>query len=212
MIKKDNKMYSHVFFFVSIFLIAGCQSTPKAAPPASSPETTAKVSKVEAQPSQKVTESKSETVQSNKKEVAVIETNKGTIVFKFYPVDAPKTVENFKKLVNGKFYDNLTWHRVVKGFVIQGGDPHGDGSGGPGYTIEDEFNARPHLEGTVAMARTPLPHSAGSQFYICLAPQPNLDGKYTVFGQTIEGFDVVQNIVVGDKIMNIRIEEREMSK
>src|SRR3989338_11204413 len=77
-------------------------------------------------------------------EVAVIETNKGMIVFKFYPDDAPKTVENFKKLANQKFYDNLTWHRVEKHFVIQGGDPNGNGSGGPGYTIPAEFNARSH--------------------------------------------------------------------
>lgn len=144
-------------------------------------------------------------------EAAVIETNKGTIVFKFYPDDAPKTVENFKKLARQKFYDNLTWHRVEKHFVIQGGDPNGNGSGGPGYTIPAEFNARSHLEGTVAMARSFLPDSAGSQFYICLEARPDLDGKYTVFGQAIEGFDVIHKIEVGDRMLSVRIEDREVS-
>jgi len=148
-------------------------------------------------------------------DVAVIETEKGTIRFKFYPEDAPQAVANFTKLANDKFYDGLTFHRVVKEprpFVIQGGDPKGDGSGGPGYTIPDEFNARPHLEGTVAMARPPAPsNSAGSQFYICLAAQPHLDGKYTVFGQTIEGFDVVQRIQKGDVMKSVRIEKQMIS-
>lgn len=146
-------------------------------------------------------------------EVAVIETEKGSIVFKFYPVDAPQTVDNFKKLAGQKFYDGLTFHRVEKmpvPFLIQGGDPNGDGTGGPGYTIPDEFNPRPHLEGTIAMARTGDADSAGSQFYICLSPAPQLDGKYTVFGQTIEGFDVLHRIEKGDVMKQVRIESREV--
>ncbi len=149
----------------------------------------------------------------NTEDAAVVETDRGTIVFKFYPNDAPKTVENFKKLADQKFYDGLTFHRVEKmprPFVIQGGDPNGDGSGGPGYTIADEFNARPHLEGTVAMAHTEAPGSAGSQFYISLAAAPHLDGKYTVFGQTIEGFDVIHRIEKGDVMKSVRIEKREV--
>ena len=149
----------------------------------------------------------------NMEDVATIETNRGMIVFKFYPNEAPKTVENFKKLVAQKFYDGLTFHRVEKiprPFVIQGGDPSGDGTGGPGYTVPDEFNARPHLEGTVAMAHTDMPASAGSQFYICLAAAPDLDGKYTVFGQTTEGFDVIHRIEKGDVMKSIRIEKREV--
>jgi len=144
-------------------------------------------------------------------EVAVIETEKGTIVFQFYLDDAPKTIENFKKLTNDKFYDGLNFHRVVKEpkpFVIQGGCPLGDGTGGPGYTIKAEFNKRKHLEGTVAMARAAHPDSAGSQFYICLAPQSFLDGQYTVFGQVIEGLDVVHSIDQGDKMLKVMIEER----
>lgn len=136
---------------------------------------------------------------------AVIQTEKGEIVFKFYPEDAPKTVDNFIKLARKGFYDGLTFHRVVPNFVIQGGDPSGDGSGGPGYTIPAEFNSRSHLTGTVAMARAMDPNSAGSQFYICLGRQPNLDGQYTVFGQVTAGMDVVQAIRVGDKMLKVTV-------
>ncbi len=136
---------------------------------------------------------------------AVIETNKGTIVFKFFPEVAPKTVENFVALANKKFYDGLTWHRVEPGFVIQGGDPNGNGTGGPGYTIKAEFNDKPHLKGTVAMARAQDPDSAGSQFYICLAPAPFLDHKYTVFGQVTEGMGVVEAIRVGDRMLHVDV-------
>ncbi len=143
-------------------------------------------------------------------DVAVIKTAKGTIAFKFFPEDAPATVENFKKLARQSFYNKLTFHRIESDFVIQGGDPKADGTGGPGYTISDEFNARPHLEGTVAMARSPLPNSAGSQFYICLAPSPELDGKYTVFGQVTEGLEVVHQIRKGDAMETVTIEKKEV--
>ena len=135
--------------------------------------------------------------------IAVLETNKGTIKFKFYPEVAPGTVENFKKLAKQGFYDGLLFHRVVPGFVIQGGCPEGTGRGGPGYNIKAEFNSRKHLEGTVAMARAGHPDSAGSQFYICLAPQPSLDNKYTVFGQVTEGMNVVHSIRKGDRMEKV---------
>ena len=125
---------------------------------------------------------------------AMIEMDAGKVVIEFYEKDAPETVANFVKLAKKGFYDGLKFHRVVPGFVVQGGDPKGDGTGGPGYTIKDEFNSRKHLTGTVAMARTPAPNSAGSQFYITLAPQPVLDSKYTVFGQVVDGMDVVMKI------------------
>lgn len=133
---------------------------------------------------------------------AVIETNKGKIVIELYPNKAPSTVANFAKLANSGFYNGIKWHRVEPGFVIQGGDPlskdedpNNDGTGGPGYMINAEFNDVKHVKGTVAMARQPQdPNSAGSQFYICLAPAPFLDGQYTVFGQVVEGLDVVDSI------------------
>lgn len=153
---------------------------------------------------------------SGKVPYAIIETNRGRIVIKLFPEKAPRTVENFIKLANEKFYDGIRWHRVEPGFVIQGGDPlsrdndpSNDGLGGPGYTIPDEFNDLPHLEGTVAMAHSAFPNSGGSQFYICLAPQPSLDGKYTVFGQTVEGLDVVHAIRVGDVMKTVRVEYRD---
>ena len=144
---------------------------------------------------------------------AIIEmANGGKIVIKFYPKDAPNTVDNFIKLAQKGFYDGLTFHRVVPGFVVQGGDPRGDGTGGPGYKIKAEFNSRKHLEGTVAMARSADPDSAGSQFYICLAPQPFLDGKYTVFGQVIKGMDVVHKIAKGDVMKKVTIVNKEAEK
>lgn len=128
--------------------------------------------------------------------VAIIELAKGgRIVFKFYPEDAPNTVDNFIELTNKGFYDGLKFHRVIPGFIAQGGCPLGTGTGGPGYTIKAEFNSQKHIRGTVAMARSQDPDSAGSQFYICLEPQPDLDGKYTVFGQVIEGLNVLDGIV-----------------
>jgi len=143
--------------------------------------------------------------------VAVLKTNKGKIVIELYPDSAPKTVANFLKLISEGFYDGLTFHRYVEEFVIQGGDPNGDGTGGPGYTIPDEFDnpkQRPHLKGTVAMAKTQEPDSAGSQFYICLDDQPSLDGKYTTFGQVIEGMDTVMRLRKNDIIRSARLEEK----
>lgn len=140
---------------------------------------------------------------------AIIEMEKGgRIVFEFYPKDAPNTVDNFIKLANKGFYDGLTFHRVIAGFMAQGGCPLGTGTGGPGYKIKAEFNSRKHLRGTVAMARAQDPDSAGSQFYICFEPQPSLDGQYTVFGQVIEGMDVVDGIKVGDVMKKVTIVDK----
>jgi peptidylprolyl isomerase/peptidyl-prolyl cis-trans isomerase B (cyclophilin B) len=131
----------------------------------------------------------------------------GEIRIELYPEDAPKTVESFITLATKGFYDGLTFHRVVPGFVAQGGDPKGDGTGGPGYTLKAEFNQRKHVRGTVAMARSAQPDSAGSQFYICFAPAAHLDGKYTVFGQVTKGMEVVDRIKVGDRMKTVRIEK-----
>src|SRR5438445_10558205 len=139
---------------------------------------------------------------------AVITMDKGgEITIAFFPEDAPKTVDNFVKLAKKRFYDGLTFHRVEPGFVVQGGDPKGNGSSGPGYTIKAEFNPHKHVRGTVAMARAADPDSAGSQFYICLGPAAFLDGKYTVFGIVTKGMDVVDGIRIGDRMKSVRIIE-----
>jgi peptidyl-prolyl cis-trans isomerase B (cyclophilin B) len=142
------------------------------------------------------------------KEMAVITMEKGgEIRIEFFRQDAPKTVENFVTLARKGFYDGLTFHRVEPNFVVQGGDPKGNGTGGPGYTIKDEFNKQPHVRGAVAMARTQAPNSAGSQFYITLAPAHFLDGQYTVFGHVTSGMEVVDKIKVGDKMKSVKIIE-----
>ena len=141
-------------------------------------------------------------------QTAVIALEKGgEIKIEFFPDDAPKTVENFVKLAKDGFYDNLAFHRVVPGFVVQGGDPKGNGTGGPGYTIKAEFNKNKHVRGAVAMARSAHPDSAGSQFYITYAPQPHLDGSYTVFGKVTSGMELVDQIKQGDKMKSVTIVE-----
>ncbi len=137
---------------------------------------------------------------------ARIHTAKGDIVFRFYPHDAKQHSAAFIKLARAGFYDGLKFHRVEPGFVIQGGCPQGTGTGGPGYNLDAEFNDKPHVKGTVAMARSSSPNSAGSQFYICLGDARFLDKQYTVFGQTIEGQDVVDKIKVGDVMETVTIE------
>lgn len=163
----------------------------------------------------------------NGKEIAVIKTSKGPIKVQLAGNDAPIHVANFVELAQKGFYDNLKFHRYVPGFVIQGGDPNtrdlsqdevvkkasdpygGLGSGNPGYSIKEEYSTNPnnkHLDGTLAMARSQNPNSAGSQFYLCLGDQPMLDSGYTVFGQTIDGLETIAELRVGDVIEGIDIE------
>ena len=137
---------------------------------------------------------------------ARIATDKGEIVFSFYPDVAPQHSAAFIKLARAGFYDGLKFHRYEPGFVIQGGDPSGNGTGGPGYNLDAEFSERPHTKGTVAMARASNPNSAGSQFYICLDDAPFLNRQYTVFGQVVEGQDVVEKIRAGDVMNKVTIE------
>ena len=135
-------------------------------------------------------------------EVAVIKTSEGDMVVQFWTDAAPKTIENFKKLARQGFYDGTIFHRIVKEFMIQGGDPNSKdpakensyGEGGPGYNIKAEFNNHSHDRGVVSMARGPDPDSAGSQFFICLAPVHRLDHQYTTFGKLIKGQDVLEKI------------------
>lgn len=140
------------------------------------------------------------------KATVILTTNKGQIRYKFYPQDAPNTVKRLVELINQGFYNGLTFHRVVPGFVVQGGDPVGNGTGGSGQRLKAEFNNRRHVEGAVAMARAADPDSADSQFYITLGTQPHLDHSYTVFGQVVEGMDVAQKLVPGDKMLSVVIE------
>ena len=173
---------------------------------------------------------------ANGSEIAVIKTNKGTIRVRLYGKDAPINTANFVELSRKGFYDKVRFHRLEPGFVIQGGDPQtkklsakqvvtlvdaqnagtykqGDpmlGTGGPDYVVKGEFDpnniVHKHVDGTLAAARTDDPDSAGSQFYFALAPLPDLDGKYTVFGDTVEGLSVVHSLAVGDVIESITIE------
>ena len=153
------------------------------------------------------------------RQIAVIETNLGTIVIQLFPDVAPGHVENFVKLAQDGFYDGTTFHRVIPGFMIQGGDPNSkdddrsnDGQGGPGYTINAEFSDKPHKRGILSMARAQDPNSAGSQFFIVVADSNFLDGEYTVFGEVIEGMEVADKIVNVEKDGNDNPREKVTMK
>jgi peptidyl-prolyl cis-trans isomerase B (cyclophilin B) len=164
-------------------------------------------------------EQKKETtaMDDNKKEVAVLKTSAGEMVAEFWPDVAPKTVENFKKLAREGFYDGTMFHRIIKGFMIQGGDPLTKdpskesmwGTGGPATRVMAEFNDRPHVRGVLSMARSNDPNSAGSQFFVCLGTAKSLDHQYTAFGKLIKGDDVLGKI--GDTPVK-RGDGGEMSK
>ena len=145
-------------------------------------------------------------IDTNRTYRALIKTNKGDIQLQLNPAEAPITVNNFVALARDGFYDGVTFHRVVPQFVIQGGDPTGSGSGGPGYKFQDEPVKRPYKTGTLAMANAG-PNTNGSQFFICLEDQPGLPPNYTIFGDTVGGMDVVRNIRVGDVMQSVTIEE-----
>ena len=146
------------------------------------------------------------TIDVTKSYTATIVTEKGDLVCELFAADAPVTVNNFVFLSREGFYNGTTFHRVVPGFVIQGGDPLGTGGGNPGYRFQDEFTSHKHGTGALSMANSG-PNTNGCQFFITFAPQPHLDGKHTVFGQLVEGADVMLEIEQGDVIETIRIEE-----
>ncbi len=153
-------------------------------------------------------------IDTAKKYTAFMETEKGTIVLELFAADVPVTVNNFVFLAQEGFYDGSTFHRVIPGFMAQGGDPTGTGRGGPGYSFKDEFTGHTHGTGTLSMANAG-PDTNGSQFFITYAPQPALDGKHSVFGQVVEGMDVLESLTPrdpnqnpqfeGDKIIGIEI-------
>ena len=147
-------------------------------------------------------------IDPNKKYTTTVITERGNIVIELYPQHAPKTVNNFVFLAREGFYDGLIFHRVIRDFMIQGGDPTGSGRGGPGYKFEDETSGNPlkHGTGYLSMANSG-PNSNGSQFFITHSPQNHLDGKHTVFGNVIEGMDVVNAINQGDVMTKVEISE-----
>jgi peptidyl-prolyl cis-trans isomerase B (cyclophilin B) len=161
-------------------------------------------------------EKKDTAAMSEPKEVAVIKTSEGEMVAEFWPDVAPKTVENFKKLAKSGFYDGTAFHRVIKGFMIQGGDPLTKdeskkaswGTGDPGYKIAAEFNKKTHERGVLSMARSQDPNSAGSQFFICHGNPKFLDGQYTAFGKLIKGDDVLEKIATTKTLPGDRPEKR----
>ena len=153
-------------------------------------------------------------IDPTKKYSATFETSRGTIQVDLFPQDAPKTVNNFVFLAREGFYDGTVFHRVLADFMIQGGDPQGNGMGGPGYDVPAEISpTEKHLRGTLAMARkgdqvNPDRKSSGSQFYICLEPAPFLDQQYTIFGGVVEGMAVVDQIKVGDHIKKVTLTDK----
>ena len=147
-------------------------------------------------------------IDSGKSYCCTLETSKGTIDLDLYPEHAPKTVNNFVFLARAGFYDGISFHRVIPNFMVQGGDPTGSGSGGPGYRFEDELTDNPlsHEAGSLSMANAG-PDTNGSQFFITHTPQPHLDGRHTVFGKVTSGQDIVDAIGQGDTIQSVTISE-----
>ena len=147
------------------------------------------------------------TIDTSKQYTATIETEKGNLVLELFASDVPITVNNFVFLAREGFYDNTTFHRVIPGFMAQGGDPTGTGAGTPGYSFADEFSDHTHVTGALSMANAG-PNTNGCQFFITYTPQHHLDGKHSVFGQLTEGMDILERIEQGDAIIRITIEER----
>jgi peptidyl-prolyl cis-trans isomerase B (cyclophilin B) len=146
-------------------------------------------------------------IDTGKEYTATIETERGNMILELFANDVPNTVNNFVFLANDGFYDGTTFHRVVPGFVVQGGDPTGTGRGNPGYSFADEFSKHTHLAGALSMANSGS-DTNGCQFFITFAPEHGLDGKHSVFGQLTDGLDVLEQIEQGDVIIRITIEEK----
>lgn len=211
-LRRTNIKYGLILLTIfCLFLVVGCggkKQTPTPPTLTTKPEsvitpaeTTASTQKIESIPKPKEVGEEKYMVIS----VKIGDKSIGKIKIELYPNEAPKTVANIKKLVKQGFYNGLTFHRVIAGFMIQGGCPKGDGTGGPGYTTPAEFSPKlKHIRGACAMARlpdqvNPNKESSGSQFYICHAPAHFLDGNYTIFGQVVQGMDVVDAIATVSK-------------
>lgn len=190
---------------LAITMLGACEKAPPPEP-AAVPAEAAKPAEPPVAETAKPAVAKPATPKKPAEPRAVIETTHGKIEVRLFPDVAPNHVKNFQALARKGFYDGTTFHRVIPGFMIQGGDPNTrdqersrHGTGGPGYTVKAEFNARPHVRGTLSMARARDPDSAGSQFFICLAPQPSLDRQYTVFGEVVSGMEVVDKIAAENR-------------
>ncbi len=181
-----------------ILVIGGCSKQSPAPPPDATPATTSTPKSYAAPPPM--------TIDVDKEYTATIETKKGDLVLELFARDVPLTVNNFVFLARDGFYNNSSFHRVIPGFMAQGGDPTGTGTGSAGYRFADEFTKHTHGTGTLSMANGG-PNTNSCQFFITYAPQAHLDGKHSVFGQLIEGMDVLQEIESGDTIKGITIEE-----
>jgi peptidyl-prolyl cis-trans isomerase B (cyclophilin B) len=198
-------------FYISlavIFLFSIAGSTSKPSDPGDSAkkvETTKKVETIKAETAKKGEMKEYQKRKADNPEIA-IDTDFGTMKLEMYRDVAPVTVDSILSLARRGFYDGLTFHRIIDGFMIQGGDPQGNGSGDAGFNLKAEFSSLKHVEGTLSMARSSDPNSASCQFFICLAPAPHLDGKYTIFGQLMGGKDVLHKIgstkVQGEKPAN----------
>ena len=187
-----SRMAGSILVLVTL-LVASCNVT------ASGPATTEKPMSYSTPPPM--------TIDKSKQYTATIETEKGELVLELFASDVPVTVNNFVFLAREGFYDNTTFHRVIHGFMAQGGDPTGTGGGGPGYSFADEFTEHTHVVGALSMANAG-PSTNGSQFFITYAPQHHLDGKHSIFGQLVTGMDVLEAIEQGDTIVRITIEDR----
>ena len=193
---------------VTGLIITSCGDSEAEPAPAPSPAPEVKVMKWDSPPEM--------AIDTGKKYTAVIETEKGNLVLELFAADVPRTVNNFVFLARQGYYDGTTFHRVIPGFMTQGGDPTGKGSGNPGYKFDDEFTKHWHEAGTLSMANSGA-NTNGSQFFICYTAQHGLDGKHTVFGQMVEGMDVLKNLTPrnpaenpqfeGDKVIRVTIKE-----
>lgn len=190
--KSLSRIAGSILVLVTL-LLASCAVTP------SEPAPTRKPMSYSVPPSM--------TIDPEKQYTATIETEKGNIVLELFASDVPITVNNFVFLAGEGFYDSTTFHRIIPDFMAQGGDPTGTGTGGPGYSFADEFTKHTHVTGALSMANSG-PNTNGSQFFITYAPQPHLNGKHSVFGQLVDGMDVLKAIENGDTIVRITIEEK----
>ncbi len=185
----------------ALFMVTSCKSGPKSETTEATKATETEMTEKKAEPTGKLAKWPDD-YPIDGDSVAVISTKFGDIVLEFYPDIAPNHVRNFKYLANHGFYNGCAFHRVIPGFMIQGGDPNSKdadkakhGTGDPGWSVDAEFSKKDHVKGTLSMARSRDPNSAGSQFFVCVARAKNLDNQYTVFGQTIKGVEVADKIV-----------------